>query len=79
MKDLFGQAILDYQTGNAPEDIITETSISEEDELSVAYLFRDYQQMPAIEKKALALAKGKVLDLGCGAGSHGLYCKTKKA
>jgi hypothetical protein len=29
MKDLFGQAILDYQTNNFPEDLITETTISE--------------------------------------------------
>ena len=36
MKDLFGKAILDYQTNNHPEDLITETSISEEDEMSVA-------------------------------------------
>ena len=39
MKDLFGKAILDYQTNNLPEDLITETSISEADEMSVAYLF----------------------------------------
>lgn len=78
MKDLFGKAIFDYQTGNAPEDLITETSISEEDEMSVAYLFRDYKEMPKIEQKALQLAKGKVLDIGCGAGSHSLYLQNHK-
>lgn len=72
MKDLFGKAILDYQTNNKPEDLITETSISEEDVMSVAYLFRNYAEMPKIEQKALQLAKGKVLDVGCGAGSHSL-------
>ena len=72
MKDLFGKAILDYQTNNHPEDLITETSISEEDEMSVAYLFRSYDEMPKIEQKALQLAKGKTLDVGCGAGSHSL-------
>lgn len=77
MKDLFGQAILDYQTQNAPEDLITETNISEADEMSVAYLFRTYQDMPKIEKKALQLAKGKILDVGCGAGSHSLYLQQK--
>src|SRR6187402_691136 len=72
MKDLFGKAMYDFQTNNSPEDIITETSISEEDEMSVAYLFRSYDEMPKLEQKALQLAKGKILDVGCGAGSHSL-------
>ena len=72
MKDLFGKAILDFQTLNSPEDLITETTISEEDEMSVAYLFRSYNEMPQMEQRALQLAKGKVLDVGCGAGSHSL-------
>ncbi len=78
MKDLFGKAILDYQTNNAPEDLITETSISEADEMSVAYLFRSFEEMPAMEQTALQLAKGKVLDVGCGAGSHSLYLQHEK-
>ena len=78
MKDLFGKAILDYQTNNAPEDLITETSISEADEMSVAYLFRSYEEMPAMEQTALRLSKGKVLDVGCGAGSHSLYLQDEK-
>ena len=73
MKDLFGKAILDYQTNNSPEDIVTATTISDEDEMSVAYLFRSYKEMPAIEQRALQLARGTVLDVGCGAGSHSLY------
>lgn len=72
MKDLFGKAMFDFQTNNSPEDIITETSISEEDEMSVEYLFRSYNEMPKLEQKALQLAKGKTLDVGCGAGSHSL-------
>ena len=72
MKDLFGKAMYDFQTNNSPENIITETSISEEDEMSVAYLFRSYNEMPKIEQKALQLVNGSVLDVGCGAGSHSL-------
>ena len=78
MKDLFGKAILDYQTNNNPEDISTETSISEADEMSVAYLFREYAEMPNLEQKALQLAKGKVLDVGAGAGSHALYLQNER-
>ena len=77
MKDLFGKAILDFQTNNSPEDLITETNISEADEMSVDYLFRSFNEMPKLEKKALQLCKGKVLDVGCGAGSHSLYLQEK--
>ena len=78
MKDLFGKAILDYQTNNSPEDLITETTISEEDEMSVDYLFRSYKEMPILEQKALQLARGKILDVGCGAGIHSLYLQNEK-
>lgn len=79
MKDLFGKAIFDFHTKNSPEDISTETSISEEDEMSVEYLFRSYNEMPEIEKKALQLAKGKILDVGCGAGSHSLSLQNERS
>ncbi|WP_420574621.1 class I SAM-dependent methyltransferase [Kordia sp.] len=78
MKDLFGKAILDYQQGNYTEDITTATSISEEDSLPLPYLFRSYKEMPALEQTALQLAKGKVLDVGCGAGSHSLYLQNDR-
>lgn len=78
MKDLFGKALLDYYYGNYTEDIITETSISEEDVLPLSYLFRDYNQMPKIEQKALDCAIGSVLDVGAGAGSHALYLQNTR-
>ncbi|TDX08976.1 class I SAM-dependent methyltransferase [Flavobacterium sp. S87F.05.LMB.W.Kidney.N] len=78
MKDLFGKAIFDFYTNNSPEDITTETSISEEDEMSIEYLFRSYNEMPLIEQKALQLAKGKTLDVGCGAGSHALSLQNER-
>ena len=77
MKDLFGKAILDFQTNNSPENLVTETNISEADEMRVDYLFRSFNEMPKLEKKALQLCKGKVLDVGCGAGSHSLYLQEK--
>lgn len=78
MKDLFGQAILDYQQGQYTEDLKTETSISEEDVLPLPYLFRDYAQMPLLEQQALQMARGRVLDVGCGAGSHALYLQNER-
>lgn len=73
MKDLFGKALLDYYSGKYSSDIITSTNISTEDILPLPYLFRDFTDMPLIEQTALKQAFGKVLDIGCGAGSHSLY------
>ena len=78
MLDLFGKAMLDFHTNNSPSALITETNISEQDEMSVAYLFRSYHEMPKLEQKALQLSNGKILDVGCGAGSHGLYLQNEK-
>ena len=78
MKDLFGQALVDYQNGDYTEDIITSTNISDDDILPIPYLFRNYKEMPKIEQKALDLAYGDVLDVGSGAGSHSLYLQDKK-
>jgi SAM-dependent methyltransferase len=76
-KDLFGKALLDYYNGNYTENLMTSTSISDEDELPLAYLFRDFKNMPQLEQKALQFSKGKVLDVGCGSGSHSLYLQDK--
>ena len=78
MKDLMGRAIWDYYYQENPEDLQTETSISELDDLPVSYLFRNYKEMNALEKKALELASGKVLDVGAGAGSHSLYLQNER-
>lgn len=76
LKDVFGHAIKDYFNGE--EAIIkTYSSVGGWDELPVSYLFRTYKDMPEIEQTALQMSFGKILDLGCGAGSHSLYLQDK--
>lgn len=77
MKDIFGKALLDYHNRNYTHDLVTSTNISEEDTLPLPYLFRSFPEMPILEQKALQLAKGTILDVGCGAGSHSLYLQNK--
>lgn len=76
-KDILGTALLDFHNGNYTADIITFSSLEEKDVMPLPYLFRDYGQMPELEKKALALCKGTVLDIGCGAGNHSLYLQNE--
>jgi len=75
--DILGKAMLDFQVGKYTEDIKTTSSLDEDDVLPLPYLFRSFQEMPLLEQKALELCYGKVLDVGCGAGSHSLYLQQK--
>ncbi len=72
-EDIFGQALLDFQTDSYAEDIVTYSSLEEKDVMPLSYLFRDHSEMPFLEKVALKNCYGKVLDIGCGAGNHSLY------
>jgi len=71
-KDPMGAAILDYQTKGKAGKLSILSSMFEEDEMPVKHLFRNLEEMPMLEQKALSLAKGKVLDVGAGAGCHAL-------
>ena len=82
-KDPMGAAILDYQKSGKAGRLRVLSSMFEEDEMPVKHLFRKVEEMPMLEQKALKLAKGKVLDVGAGAGCHALAlqkgCSTKDA
>ena len=72
-----GTAILDYQKKGKAKKLRVLSSMFEEDEMPVKHLFRNYEEMPKLEKKALDLARGKVLDIGAGAGCHALALQEK--
>jgi len=68
--DPIGNAITDFQHGTVSQDIIVHSDLCEDDIMDVNYLFRSFENMPPIEKKALTMCKGKVLDVGAAAGCH---------
>ena len=71
-RDPIGQAIRDYyETGRAGRLRVFSPQF-EEDEMPVAMLFRTEAEMPPLERKALELCRGRVLDVGAGAGCHSL-------
>lgn len=76
-KDVVGNALLDYFNNNYSVDITVKSSISEDDVISIPYLFRLEKDLPKLEKKALNLCKGKTLDVGAASGCHSIILKKR--
>lgn len=65
-----GAAIKEYhQTGKAGKLRVL-SSMFDEDEIPVSLLFRSLQEMSPLEQKAISMARGRILDVGAGAGCH---------
>lgn len=77
MKDLHGQAILDYYKGNRQNKLILHNSYGEPEEMPVEVFFRDELDFTTIEHLALIESKGKTLDIGAGAGAHALVLQSR--
>lgn len=71
--DPIGVAILEYDKTKEPADIIVMSEICEDDIIPLEVLFRSFEEMPELEKLALSIATGKILDVGAGAGFHALH------
>ncbi len=79
-QDAFGHLLYDYYKGYIDSRIpgITERYDGYvNDAGSTALYFSEYKDWPLIEKKAIRLARGRTLDIGCGAGRHCLYIQEK--
>lgn len=73
MTDVLGQAIYDYYFKLKPAKLWIHNTFGAPDEMPLDVYFRSEFDMPELEWEALRLCKGKVLDIGAGAGSHVLY------
>jgi SAM-dependent methyltransferase len=73
MTDPLGLAIADYYFQQRPGKLWIHNTYGPKEEMPVAAYFRSYNDMPALERAALQLCKGKILDIGAGAGSHALW------
>lgn len=79
MTDPLGQAIADYYYQHAPAKLWILNTYGPKEEMPVAAYFRNAQQMPALEHSALQICRGKILDIGAGAGSHALWLQQQNA
>ena len=71
-RDPMGAAIADFYKNGIAGRLRVLSSMFDEDEIPVAHLFREEDEMGELELKALGLSKGRILDVGAGAGCHAL-------
>lgn len=70
--DPMGAAIADFFKNGVAGRLRVHSSMFDEDEIPVDHLFREEEDMGELELKALGLSKGRILDVGAGAGCHAL-------
>lgn len=75
-EDAVGQAILAFYEGRKSFEVVER----EDGYFDVTFpklYFEDFEGWREHEKEAIEYAKGRVLDIGCGAGRHCLYLQKK--
>jgi SAM-dependent methyltransferase len=75
--DPIGHAVWDYLNGETGDNILVRTDIAEDEYLPPSYFFRSFEQMPVQEQEALRRCKGKILDIGAGAGAHSIWLQNQ--
>ena len=70
--NLHGISLLDYFNGDTSATIAVYGELVARREVPVSLFFREPADFPMVEKKAIELCRGRVLDIGAGAGCHSL-------
>jgi len=63
---------MDYQAGKRDHQLQIISDHMDYDPMDPAYFFRGYDAMNSLERMALSMCRGRILDVGYGAGSHAL-------
>jgi SAM-dependent methyltransferase len=76
--DAYGQQLLAHYNRQTPNAEIIERDDNYIDTGSDEGLyFTEYDEWRELERRAIDMARGKTLDIGCGAGRHSLYLQSK--
>jgi hypothetical protein len=77
MKDPIGQALYDHYSSGFAKTVQIDSNYTEDESIDTSYFFRKENELPLIEKQALNLCRGKILDIGAGAGCHSKILQNK--
>jgi SAM-dependent methyltransferase len=72
MQDILGQAMTAYYQRKSAAKLWVNNRYGPREEMPVMIYFRNSNEMPELEWVALQQCRGKILDIGAGAGSHAL-------
>lgn len=69
---VLGQALWDYHRGDETTPLIVECDRAPDEEMKRSQFFLPFAEMTELDRMALELARGPVLDVGAGAGRHSI-------
>ncbi len=76
-QDAYGQAIHDYFSGQGGFEIVERDDGWIGNSLGPPAYFSEFDDWPSHERNAMSHVRGRVLDVGCGAGRHSLYLQDR--
>jgi SAM-dependent methyltransferase len=74
-EDIQGQAIYDYWLNRKTRSLKVHNSYGVPEKMAVEVFFKSYEELSEVDKYALDICKGHILDVGAGAGKHALALK----
>jgi ubiquinone/menaquinone biosynthesis C-methylase UbiE len=77
MKDIFGRELLDYYEGNYTRKSFLIRDDGEKSTIPIDVYFKDYSDWDNLNRWLMGFVRGRVLDIGAGAGRHSLYLQKK--
>ena len=78
-QDAYGHSVWDYFNGRPAYEVIERSDgLIDPSEVAPKLYFAKFDDWPEVERKAIGYARGRVLDVGCGAGRVALYLQGQK-
>lgn len=77
MADVFGKALMDFLEGKPKGNLLVRRDDNFVSEQRIGNYFSEYLMWPDYEREILKSVKGKMLDIGAGAGRHSLWLEKR--